>query len=205
MAIVLNVRMGNEEPSVPTSYKEAMDSDAASDWQSAMDAETAHIERNQNWVLEPRPYGVRDIGSKWVFSNKTDGSGALTHRRAQLVANGFSQRIVIDYNEIFASVASYTTFRALPSTISSEDLDYLQLDVRAAFLNGNLEETIYLKQLERFIDPSHLGWIYRLKKALYGLKQASRNLRKKLHEILESIGFHAFESDSCFYLSAHGS
>ena len=138
LAIVLNVRIGNEEPTVPTSYKEAMDSDAASEWQSAMDAEIADIERNQTWVLEPPPDGVRAIGRKWVFANKTDGSGALTRRRARLVAKGFSQRICIDYNETFASVASYTTFRALLSTIDSEALDYLQLDVRAAFLNGNL-------------------------------------------------------------------
>ena len=157
LAIVLKIRMGNEEPTVPTSYKEAMDSDAASKWQSAMDAEMADIKRNKNWVLEPPPEGVRAIGSKWVFANKTDGSGALTRRRARLVAKGFSQHIGIDYNETFASVASYTTFRALLSMIASEDLNYLQLDVRAAFFNSNHKETIYLKQPEGFVDPSQPG------------------------------------------------
>ena len=147
-----------------------MESDAASEEQSAMDAEIADIERNQTWVLEPPPDGVLAIGSKWVFANKTDGSGALTRCRARLVAKGFSQRIGIDYNETFAFVASYTTFRALLPTIASEDLDYLQLDVRTAFLNGNLEETIYLKQPEGYVDLSNPEWVYRLAKALYGLK-----------------------------------
>ena len=76
------------------------------------------------------------------------------------MAKGFSQRIGIDYNETFASVASYTTFRALLSMIAFEDLDYLQLDARAAFLNSNLEEAIYLKQPEGLVDPSHPGWLY---------------------------------------------
>ena len=137
LAIVLNVRMGNEEPTVPKSYKEAMDSDSASEWQSAMDAEIADIERNQTWVLEPLPDGVRAIGSKWVFANKTDGSGALTRRRAQLVAKGFSQRIGIDYNETFASVASYKTFRKRWRKFSPTSFYSLQLyksDKQATFI-----------------------------------------------------------------------
>ena len=198
--IALSVRIGNEEASVPTSYTEAIRSDNSAEWNEAMESEIAEIEKNSTWILEQLPKGAKAIGNKWVYANKTDSQGNLTRRRALLVAKGFSQRLGIDYNETFASVASYSTLRVLLSIVASQNMEYLQLDVKSAFSDGELEEEIYMKQPEGFIDAERPSWAYRLIKALYGLKQASRVRRKLVHKFLVSFRFKPSELDPCLYV-----
>ena len=151
--IALNVRMGNQDSNVPTSYKEAVSSPAIVAWRNDMKEEMSSIEKNGAQILEAPQQGLKAIGKRWILTNKTDASGALTRRRAILVAKGFSQPIRIDFNITFASVASYTTLLSLLSVIASQNLAYLHVGVKSPFLNGPLEETIFMKQPEGFVHP----------------------------------------------------
>ena len=193
--IALNVRMGNQDSNVPTPYKEVVSGPDNAAWRKAMEEEMSSIENNDTWILEAPQQGVNAIENRWIFTNNTDASGALTRRRARLVAKGFSQRIGIDFNTTFASVASYTTLRSLLSVIASQSLAYLQVDVKSAFLNCLLEETIFMKQPEGFVHPLKPQWVHRLHKALYGLKQASRAWHMFINKLLLNMGFRAPDQD----------
>ena len=126
----------------------------------------------------------------------------LTRRRARLVAQGFSQCLGTDYIEIFVSVASYTTLRSLIAVVASQNLQYIQVNVKASFLNGVRDETIYMKQPECFVDPTKQGCVYRLIKALYGLKQASRAWRILINKLLLDLGFRASQQDLFLNITA---
>ena len=100
----------------------------------------------------------------------------------------------------FASVASYTTLRSLLAVVASKNLEYLQVDVKAVFLSGQLEETIFMKQPDGFVDHTKRCWVYRLVKALYGPKQASRAWRILINKLLVDLGFRASQQDPCLYI-----
>lgn len=103
-----------------------------------------------------------------MFANKTDTSGKLTRQKARLVTQRFLQCLSMDYKETFAPVASHTTLRSLLAVVASQHLEYLQIGVKAAFLNEELDETIYMKPHEGFVDPTKQDWLNRLIKSLYG-------------------------------------
>lgn len=198
--IVLSVRLGNEDTKVPTTYREAVSGPNSAEWLAAMQEEIDEITRNGTWVLEPRPAFVKPVKSKWVYANKFDSNQHLSRRRARLVAKGFTQQHGIDYNETFAPVAKYSTIRFLLALATDEDLNLLQIDVKSAFLNGNLAEAIFLEQPEGFVDPSRPTHVYRLHKALYGLKQASRAWHCVVDSLLKSLGFKQSDSDCSLYI-----
>ena len=106
----------------------------------------------------------------------------------------------MDYSETFASVASYTTFRSLLAVVASQILEYLQVDIKAAFLNGQLEETIFMKKPEGFVDPTKQSCVYRLVKAVYAHKQACPAWRILIHKLLFDLGFRASQQDPCLYV-----
>ena len=108
-----------------------------------------------------------------MFVKKLNANGD-TRYRAQLVAKGFTQRYGIDYHEVFSPVASYSTLRSLLSKTAQNRLTMLQLDVKTAFLNGILEDDIYMQQPEGFDIEGKSEYVMKLNKAVYGLKQASR-------------------------------
>ena len=129
---------------------------------------------------------------------KSDG-----RKKARLVAKGFSQRPGTDYGETFSPVARYESIRMLLAMSVLEKWDIEALDVKTAFLYGDLDEEIYMTQPEGFIVKGQENKVYRLKKALYGLKQASYAWNKQADKSLKSLGFKCARSDSGIYVKGH--
>ena len=144
------------------------------DWVLAMQEELNQFERNKVWKLVPRPKGRTVIGTKWVFRNKMDETGIVTRNKARLVAKGYSQEEGIDFDETFAPVARLEAIRIFLAYAAHANFKVYQMDVKSAFLNGELEEEVYVQQPPGFEDADFPDFVYRLFKALYGLKQAPR-------------------------------
>ena len=139
-----------------------------------MNKEIAAIQRNKTWELMNLPKGKKAIGVKWVFSTKFHADGSIQKHKARLVAKGYSQQEGVDYEETFSSVARFETVRTLLALAAQLSWYVYQFDVKLAFLNGELEEEVYVSQPKGFIIFGKEEQVYKLNKALYGLKQAPR-------------------------------
>ncbi|GJS25815.1 retrovirus-related pol polyprotein from transposon TNT 1-94 [Tanacetum coccineum] len=139
-----------------------------------MQDEIHEFDRLQVWELVPRPDCVMIIALKWIYKVKLDEYGDVLKNKARLVAKGYRQEEGIDFEESFAPVARIEAIRIFIANAASKNMTIYQMDVKTAFLNGELKEEVYVSQPEGFVDPDHLTHVYRLKKALYGLKQAPR-------------------------------
>ncbi|WVZ75439.1 hypothetical protein U9M48_023490 [Paspalum notatum var. saurae] len=149
-----------------------------------------HLVRGSRvWTLEAKPKGARVIGTKWVFRNKQDDEGNIVRNKARLVAKGYSQVEGIDFGKTFAPVARLEPIRFLLAYASHHDMKLYQMDVKSAFLNGYINELLYVEQPPGFEDPNHPDYVYRLSKALYGLKQAPRAWYERLRDFLIEKGF----------------
>ncbi|GJZ49036.1 retrovirus-related pol polyprotein from transposon TNT 1-94 [Tanacetum coccineum] len=143
-------------------------------WIDAMQEELNQFYRNKVWTLVPLPYGKIAICSKWVFGNKKDEHGTTTKNKARLVAQGYSQKEGIDYDETFAPVARMEAIRIFLAFATCMNFKVYQMDVKSAFLNGKLKEEIYVKQPPGFESSEFPDYVNKLDKALYGLKQVLR-------------------------------
>ncbi|GKB97968.1 retrovirus-related pol polyprotein from transposon TNT 1-94 [Tanacetum coccineum] len=114
------------------------------------------------------------IKLKWVFKVKKDECGGVLKNKARLVAKGYRQEEGIDFEKSFAHVARIETIRIIISNAATKNMTIYQMDVKMAFLNGELREVVYVSQPKGFVDPDKPNHVYMLKKALYGLKQAPR-------------------------------
>lgn len=134
-----------------------------------------------------------------------DSLGNIERDKARLVAKGFTQIEGIDYKETFSPVSKKDSFRFIMELVANFDLELHQMDVKIAFLNGDLEEVVYMKQPEGFSsnDGEHL--VCKLKKSIYGLKQASRQWYLKFHDVISSFGFVENLMDQCIYQKVSGS
>nr|GEX51294.1 retrovirus-related Pol polyprotein from transposon TNT 1-94 [Tanacetum cinerariifolium] len=151
----------------PKNVKIAMDEAC---WFTAMQEEIHNFDRLQVWELVPKPDCVMIIALKWIYKVKLDEYGDLLKNKARLVAKGYRQRKDIDFEESFASVARIKAIRIFIANAASKNMIIYQMDVKTAFLNGELKEEVYVSQSEGFVDPDHPTHVYHLKKALYGLK-----------------------------------
>ncbi|KAI3692795.1 hypothetical protein L6452_32618 [Arctium lappa] len=183
----------------PFDYSEALPSSHCDKWLGAMHEEMEALSKNNTWELCPLPKGNRAIGCKWVYKVKDD-----KRYKARLVAKGFAQRKGIEYDDIFAPVVRHTSIRVLLALVAILDLELEQLDVKTAFLHGDLEETIYMKQPEGFISDNKPDWVCKLKKSLYVLKQSPRQWYKKFDLFMLSLGFERSEKDACVYHRSSG-
>lgn len=183
----------------PRTYSEAMNCKHAKEWQKAMEEELKSIEDNRTWELVDIPKGRTAIGSKWVFKLKLDEEGKILRRKARLVAQGFSQKYGVDYDEVFAPVVRSSTFRLLLSVAGVRGYYVKHYDIKTAFLNGSLDEEIYMKQPKGF-EHGIGDKVYKLKKSLYGLKQAARVWNQTLHKALIRNGCSQSETDKCLYI-----
>jgi len=132
------------------------------------------FESNEVWSLVPRTSEMNIIGTKWVYRNKMNEHGAITRNKARLVAKGYNQEKRIDYNETYAPVARLEAFRLLLAFSSIKGFKLFQMDVKSAFLNGYINEEVFVSQSPGFEDYKHPKQVFKLKKALYGLKHAPR-------------------------------
>uniref|UniRef100_A0A2N9FLA5 CCHC-type domain-containing protein n=1 Tax=Fagus sylvatica TaxID=28930 RepID=A0A2N9FLA5_FAGSY len=147
------------------------------------------------------PKGKKPIGCKWVFKKKEAVSEKEGERfKARLVAKGYSQRHGIDYDEVFSPVVRHTSIRAVLALVADQDLELEQLDVKTAFLHGNLEEEIFMEQPEGFKQLGTENLVCRLKKSLYGLKQSPRQWYKRFDSYMIQIGYTRCEYDCCVYV-----
>jgi transposase InsO family protein len=170
----------------PTTITEAMGRDDTWKWKEAMDSEYQSLIDNKTWTLTPLPLDRKSIGCKWIFKIKYTADGSVERYKARLVAKGYAQKEGIDYNETFAPVAKMTSIRILLALAAIEDLEVHQMDVKTAFLNGDLEEEIYMDQPEGYILEGEEQLVCKLSKTLYGLKQSPRAWYKKIDEYFAS-------------------
>ncbi|CAM8948080.1 unnamed protein product [Rhodiola kirilowii] len=154
-----------------------------------MQEELGEFQRNDVWDLVPRPDNVNVIGTKWIFKNKSDEQGNITQNKARLVAQGYTQIEGVDFDETFSLVARLEAIRLLLALACHLKFKLFQMDVKSAFLNGVLNEEVYVAQPKGFEDPHHPEYVYHLKKALYGLKQAPRAWYERLTEFLVTHGY----------------
>ncbi|GJR48129.1 retrotransposon protein, putative, ty1-copia subclass [Tanacetum coccineum] len=186
----------------PTSYKAAMLDSESNKWIDAMNAEIQSMMDNMVWVLVDLPPGCKTVGSKWLFKKKTDMDGIVHTYKARLVAKGYTQLYGVDYEETFSPVADIRAIRILISIAAFYDYEIWQMDVKTAFLNGYLDEDIYMVQPEGFVDPNHPRKVCKLQRSIYGLKQASRSWNKRFDEEIKRFGFAQNLDESCVYQKA---
>ncbi|GJY72299.1 retrovirus-related pol polyprotein from transposon TNT 1-94 [Tanacetum coccineum] len=165
----------------PKNVNEALGDES---WIVAMQEELNQFIANDVWELVPQPKNMTIIGTKWVFRNKLDENGVVSRNKARLVAQGYNQQEGIDYDETYAPVARLESIRILLAYACALDFKLFQMDVKSAFLNGFINEEVYVAQPPGFIDFEKPDHVYKLKKALYGLKQAPKAWYDRLKAFL---------------------
>ncbi|GJZ87781.1 retrotransposon protein, putative, ty1-copia subclass [Tanacetum coccineum] len=186
----------------PTSYKTVMLDSESNKWIDAMNAEIQSMMGNIVWVLVDLSPGCKTVRSKWIFKKKTDMDGIVHTYKARLVAKGYTQLYGVDYEETFSPVADIRAIRILISIAAYYDYEIWQMDVKTAFLNGYLDEDIYMVQPEGFVDPNHPRKVCKLQRSIYGLKQASRSWNKRFDEEIKRFGFAQNLDEPCVYQKA---
>ncbi|CAA7022588.1 unnamed protein product [Microthlaspi erraticum] len=157
------------------------------------------------WDLVELPDGFKTVGSKWIYTIKRDSKGAIDRYKARLVAKGFTQKDGIDYKETFSPVSKKDSLRIVLALVAQYDLELHQMDVKTAFLNGDLEEEVYMDQPEGFVVAGKEHMVCKLRKSIYGLKQASRQWYLKFNDTITSYGFVEVIVDRCIYVKISGS
>ncbi|CAH9146107.1 unnamed protein product [Cuscuta epithymum] len=180
----------------PTNVEQAMSNTS---WRNAMEEEMRSIIENKTWEPVSLPANQKAIGLKWVFKVKRDPAGNIVKYKARLVAKGYAQRQGVDYEEVFAPVARMETVRLLLALAAHGKWEVHHMDVKSAFLNGDLAEDVYVEQPPGFIDGANAGKVLKLRKALYGLRQAPRAWNAKLDVSLSSLGFKKCPSEHAVY------
>lgn len=129
-------------------------------WKKAMDMEIQAIERNDNWELTDLPKGQKTIGVKWVYKTKLNEKGEIDKHKARLVAKGYKQQYGVDYKEVFAPEARHDTIRLVISLAAQNSWLIFQMDVKSAFLNGELQEQVYVDQLSGYVQQGSEKKVY---------------------------------------------
>ena len=163
----------------PTTIAEAYVSPDENDWKEAVQSEMDSILSNGTWELTERPYGCKPVGCKWVFKKKLRPDGTIEKYKARLVAKGYTQKEGGDFFDTYSLVARLTTIRALLSLAASYGLI-----VKAAFLNGELDEEIYMDQPDGFVVKGQESKVCKLLKSLYGPKQTPNQWHEKFDRTL---------------------
>ena len=184
----------------PTSIKEAWKNEYGLQWKEATDSEIESLNAAQTWDLVPLPEKKNVVGCKWIFKVKRKADNSIDRFKARLVAQGYSQKQGIDFDEVFSPVARFSTIRIVLALSTLLDLDLHQLDVKTAFLNGSLSDEIYMQQPEGYISKENPGYVCKLNRSLYGLRQAARCWNKVIDEYLKVKNYKASSADACIYI-----
>ncbi|KAE8704478.1 hypothetical protein F3Y22_tig00110450pilonHSYRG00264 [Hibiscus syriacus] len=189
-----------EEATEPETFEEASKS---SEWMTSMKEEIDALQQNQTWDIVPKIKDVKPISCKWVSKIKRRPDGSIERYKARLVARGFSQQYGLDYDETFSPVAKLTIVRVLLALVANKDWNLWQMDVKNAFLHGELDREIYMTQPMGFQSQDHPEYVCKLRKALYGLKQAPRAWYGKIAEFLTKSGYLVTPADSSLFVKAN--
>nr|GEU89672.1 retrovirus-related Pol polyprotein from transposon TNT 1-94 [Tanacetum cinerariifolium] len=185
----------------PKTYKDALNQSC---WIEGMQEKLNEFERLEVWELVPRPHKVMAITLKWIYKVKLDELGGILKHKARLVARGYRQEEGIDFEDSFALVARLEAIRIFLAVTAHRNMVVHQMDVKTAFLNGNLWEEVYVSQPDGFVDPDNPNHVYKLKKALYGLKQAPRAWYDMLSSFLISQDFSKGSVDPTLFIHRNG-
>ncbi|CAM8957033.1 unnamed protein product [Rhodiola kirilowii] len=158
----------------PPTYNEAISSIDGPIWKEAIKSELDSIMQNHTWELVNLPPGCKPLDSKWIFTKKMKVDGTVEKYKARLVIKGYRQKEGLDYFYTFSPVTRITSIRMIIAIAALRNLDIHQMDVKTAFLNGDLEEEIYMEQPEGCKAPGQERKVCKLVKSLYGLKQAPK-------------------------------
>ncbi|WJZ96545.1 hypothetical protein VitviT2T_015220 [Vitis vinifera] len=169
-------------------------------WKAAVDEEVRALEKNGTWEITDLPRGKKPVGCKWIFTVKYKADGNVDRYKARLVAKGFTQSYGIDYQETFAPVAKLNTVHVLLSLAANLDWSLHQLDVKNAFLNGDLEEEVYMDIPAGLETTSNFNKVCRLRKSLYGLKQSPRAWFERFTKVVKGYGFVQCQSDHTLFV-----
>jgi hypothetical protein len=180
----------------PTSFREV---ERDHRWRKAMVEEMNSIKENETWVLVDPPANCRPIGLKWVFKEKHDEHDNVVKHKARLVAKGYVQREGVDFEEVFAPVARMESVRLLIALAAIKDWEIHHMDVKSAFLSGELKEEVFVQQPPGFVVAGKEHQVLCLCKALYGLRQAPRAWNIRLDESLTTLGFTKCPSEHALY------
>ena len=164
----------------PSCYSEAIEVSDSDKWKHAMKEEIDALIKNKTWDLVELPKNRRVVGCKWIYKLKKGADNVITKYKARLVAKGFSQEAGIDFHEIFSPVVKIVSIRMVLALVALHNLELEQLDVKTAFLHGDLDEEIYMEQPEGFVQDRNKRFVCKLKKSLYGLKQIQDNGTRSL-------------------------
>ncbi|GLJ09794.1 hypothetical protein SUGI_0115970 [Cryptomeria japonica] len=165
-------------------------------WIKEMEDELEQIENNNTWALVLWPKDKNVIGTKWVYRNKLNEYGKVIINKTRFVCKGYSKKEGIDYNETFAPVARIEAVRLFFADYKNYKV--YQMDVKCIFLNGDIEEEVYIEQPDGFFLADK-DMICRLRKALYGLKRAPRAWYARLDKYLLMLGYTKGNADSNLY------
>jgi hypothetical protein len=170
-----------------------------------MKSKIKSMHRNQVWNLVDPIVGVRLVECKWIFKKKIDMDGNVHIHKARLVVKGFKQIQGVDYDETFFPIATLKSIRILLAIATFYDYEIWQMDVKTAFLNGNLSEDVYMIQSKGFVDPKNARKMCKFQKSIYGLKQASRSWNIHFDKVVKGFDFIKNEEEPCVYKQANGS
>jgi hypothetical protein len=184
----------------PTCFEESIQK---KEWVDAMMEEYHSIIKNDVWEIVPRPKNKDVVSSKWICTIKHTADESIEKHKARFVARGFSQKEGIDYEDTFSLVAKYTSIRAIIALSTNMKWKLHQMDVKTTFLNGVIEEEVYIEQPQGFEVKDRKTHVCRLKKAMYGLKQAPRAWYGRIENFLTSLGFTKSKDDSNLYFKGY--
>jgi hypothetical protein len=180
----------------PTWFEESIQK---KEWEDSMTKEYQFFVKNDVWEIVPRPKRKDVVSSKWLYMIKHVADGSIEKYKSMLVARGFSQKEGIDYEDMFSHVAKYTSIRTIIALAAKMKWKLHQMDVKTTFVNGVIEEEVYIEQPQGFEVGDIKTHVCRLKKALYGLKQAPRAWYGRIDSSLTRLGFTKSKADSNLY------
>ena len=186
----------------PSGIEDALKSEHSKHWKDAMISEYTSLMENETWELVPPEENQNVVGSRWVYKVKRNEDGSVDRFKARLVAQGYTQTRGTDYEEVFSPVAKHTSLRTLLALANEHDLEVHQMDVKTAFLNGELDYDIYMSQPEGFVDEDKPNYVCKLRRSIYGLKQSARCWNTTLDEYLKSAGYRKSGADGCIYIKS---
>ena len=172
--------------------------DQQQEWHRAQHEELEALQKRRVYEIADLPPGRKAIKNRWVFDIKSDG-----RKKARLVAKGFSQIEGLDYDEIFSPVVRFESVRTVLALAALEKWRIESLDVKSAFLYGELDEEIYMEQPDGFVLKGQEKKVLRLRKAIYGLKQAARAWWHELDRSLQDLGFKRLYADAGIFVARH--